>query len=62
MKKIIKIKININSPLIKINKLEVNEKKIIFFFVFSFIIKNNKFKNRRERNTCNVIEEICPQA
>tara|TARA_B100000131_G_C17771176_1_gene473363 strand:+ start:280 stop:504 length:225 start_codon:yes stop_codon:yes gene_type:complete len=48
----VKAKIIINSPLDKISKPEVIEKKIIFFFVLIFINANNNFKNNNERKSC----------
>ena len=60
--KIIIIKIKINSPLVKINKPETTEKKIIFLS-FSLSINNNKnFINNREKIICKFIDEICPEA
>ena len=62
LNKIIIKKIKINSPLVKINKPETTEKKIIFLS-FSLSINNNKnFINNREKMICKFIDEICPQA
>ena len=56
------IKIKINSPLVKINKPETTEKKIIFFRVCLCITKNKNCKNKSEKKICKVVDEICPAA
>ena len=61
IKKIIKIKININSPLVKINRPEAKEKINIFFWTGFFNIRIKNFKNSMEKTICKLIEEICPQ-
>ena len=60
VKKIIKEKINKNSPLVKINKPETIEKINIFFLVGLFVIKNKNFRNNKEKMICKLAEEICP--
>ena len=62
MNKMLDKKININSPLVRINKAETTEKIIIFFKLFVLIIKKNKLIYKRDRKICKLIEEICPQA
>ena len=58
IKKIIKIKINKNSPLVKINKPEIIEKRNIFPSLFSCINNIKNFKNNNDKIICKFIEEI----
>ena len=60
-KKIIKGKINKNSPRNKTRKPETKERKNIFFLVPLLIINNKNFKNNNEKKICKHAEEICPQ-
>ena len=56
------MKIKINSPLVKINKPETTEKKIILLNFSLFINNSKNFRNNREKIICKFIDEICPQA
>ena len=60
--KIIRIKIRINSPLVKINKPVIIEKKNILLNFSSSTNNNKNFKNNNEKTICKFIDDICPQA
>ena len=58
IKKIIRTKINKNSPLVKINKPEIIEKGNIFQSLSSCTNNIKNFKNNNDKKICKFIEEI----